>query len=170
VTFADHPELSIAIPQIWDAIEDRTRALIDEKFAAIFGPYLRAQRIDNTMIVGEKHPPMLIFGDGSNVPSTGVKAWWPFDYPYQIQQWTIIADAIGSLAITLSQSTYATYPTFTPLSGTGAISLVTQRANRSTTLTLWTTTQLAADTIVQVNLDSVSTIHRAMLWLSGARL
>jgi hypothetical protein len=88
------------------------------------------------------------------------------DFAFTIVQWTLLADASGSLVVDIWKDTYANYPptvadTITA-SAKPTISAATK--GQSSTLTGWTTNVAAGD-VLRFNVDSVSGIAAATLIL-----
>ncbi len=92
----------------------------------------------------------------------------PFDLV--ITGWTLLADLSGSIVVDLWSDTYGNYPPTVADSVTGSAKPTLSSAVKaqSSTLTGWDTTWTAGDA-VRVNIDSVATLHRAILALSYTR-
>ena len=93
----------------------------------------------------------------------------PFDCT--INNWTIVADASGSIVIDIWKDTYANYPpTDSPDSITASAppTLSSAAAATSSTLTGWTTSLTKGD-ILRFNVDSITTCKRVTLALEVTR-
>ncbi len=108
-----------------------------------------------------------IDGGGSAI-TTGVKGYISIPYACTIQSVTMLADQSGSAVVDIWKDTYANYPPTVAdtLIGGGGTKPTITTANKSTdsTLTGWTTSVSAGDTI-GFNVDSASTITRLTLIL-----
>jgi hypothetical protein len=102
-------------------------------------------------------------GQGS-VLSTGQKGYVRVPFNGTITGWSIISDVIGSAVFDVWKS--SVYPTSAnTITGSAKPTLNSSTTGQSTTLTGWTTAVLAGD-IIGWNLDSASTITRAILQLT----
>lgn len=133
--------------------------------------YRQLLNLINAITVSDTLNTVLLFnmyGNGSVLP-TGSVSHTDVSIPFncQITSWTLLADQIGSLVVDIWKDSYGNYPPTVADTITAAakptLSAVTK--NTSTTLTGWTTTITAGDTI-RFNVDSASTITRAVLALS----
>lgn len=99
--------------------------------------------------------------------AAGLKVdWGPTPWKLQIQEWTLLADQAGSLVIDVWKDAYANFPPLVADSIAAAAkpTLTAQAKNQSSTLTGWTTTVNAGDTL-RFNVDSANAISRATLAL-----
>jgi len=103
---------------------------------------------------------------GGSTPSTGIKGDFFVPYNATINSVTLLADQSGSIVIDIWKDTYANYPPTNADSITASAKPTLSSATKSqdTTLTGWTTTLSAGDTL-RFNVDSVSTITRVTLVL-----
>ena len=102
----------------------------------------------------------------SGVIATGVSGDVRVDFPCTIVGWTLLADQTGSIQIDIWKDTYANYPpTVADTITAAAKPLISSGVkNSSTTLSGWTTTIAAGDTL-RFNVDSVTAINRVTLAL-----
>lgn len=109
-----------------------------------------------------------MYGNGSVLP-TGSLSQTDISIPFncQITSWTLLADQTGSMVIDLWKDNYGNYPPTVADTITAAAkpTLSSALKNTNSTLTGWTVTITAGDTI-RFNIDSVSSITRAVLALS----
>jgi hypothetical protein len=105
-------------------------------------------------------------GGGSAI-TTGVKGDIYCTYACTITAVTMLADQSGSVVIDLWKDTYANYPPTVADSITASAkpTIATAVQSQDTTLTGWTTSVSAGDTI-RFNVDSASTITRVTLVLT----
>jgi hypothetical protein len=108
---------------------------------------------------------VVIDGAGSAI-TTGVKGDAVLYSDYTISGWTLLADTTGSISIDIWKDTYANYPPDSADSITGSAppTISSDDKATSTTLTGWTTTFAAGDTL-RFNVDSATTVTRATLAL-----
>ena len=105
-------------------------------------------------------------GGGSAI-TTGSKGFIQIPYDMTITRWTVLANASGSVSLDVTKSPYANFPTgFVSIDGTTiAPRLISEQASTDTTLTGWTTAVTEGD-IIQVSVDSATTVQRvnAIFW------
>jgi len=108
-------------------------------------------------------------GNGTVLP-TGVMGDIQIPFACTITGWTLLANASGSIVIDIWKDTYANYPPTDADSITAAAvpSITSTTKNTSSTLTGWTTSIAANDTL-RFNIDSVTTITRISLLLHVKR-
>jgi hypothetical protein len=82
--------------------------------------------------------------------------------------WTLVADQSGTLVLDVLRSTYAEYPTMSSLCGGSKPSLSSAQKNTDSTVSGWTTA-LAANDILRLHVDSVTSIQRCTLMLKVKR-
>jgi hypothetical protein len=130
------------------------RALIDDADAA-------AQRV--TMGVASRSIQVLLDGGGAVIP-TGVYCDYQFRFACTITAWRLLADQSGSLVVDVWKDTYANYPPTVAdtIAGSEKPTLSAAAKAEDTSLTTWTTAVAAGD-ILRFNVDSVTTITRALL-------
>ncbi len=105
--------------------------------------------------------------DGGGLPlTTGVKGALTVPYACTINSWTVLADQSGSIVLDIWKVALASYPpTVTnTITASAKPTLSSADHNSSSTLTGWTTSISAGDTI-KFNVDSISTITRITLSL-----
>lgn len=104
-----------------------------------------------------------IDGGGSAI-TTGVKGYLTVPYSGTITQWTLTADASGSIVIDVWKDTYANFPPTVAdtIAGSEKPTLSSAQKNQDTSLSTWTTTVTAGD-IVGFNVDSATTVTRVNL-------
>jgi hypothetical protein len=102
--------------------------------------------------------------------TTGVKGDIQVPFGYTITEWTILCDQSGSIVIDIWKDAYANYPPTVADTITAAAKPTVSGATKgsSSTLTGWTTTITAGDTL-RFNVDSASTVTRATLTLKLRR-
>lgn len=105
-------------------------------------------------------------GNGSQL-LTGVQGDFSIPFTCVITGWTLLADVNGSLVIDIWKDTYANFPPVAgdTITGGNKPTLSTTNKNQDSTLTGWTTLINAGD-ILRFNIDSSSTITRAVLALT----
>jgi hypothetical protein len=105
----------------------------------------------------------LIDGGGSAI-TTGQKGHLEIPFACTITGWTLLADQSGSIVIDVWKDTYANFPPTVAdtIAGSEKPTLSSQQKNQDLTLTTWTTAVAAGD-ILAFNVDSVSTVTRAIL-------
>lgn len=112
-----------------------------------------------------------VFDGGGSVISTGVKGTLVVPYACTITSATLLADAVGSITITIKKSSYSGYPT---TSGDGSLTsivasakptLSSARKSQDSTLTGWTTSISAGDCL-QFTVDTVGTVTQVTLMLA----
>lgn len=138
----------------WDEMIDSEQPLVAQGFdpdAAIS----TVQRIHTLQLV--------IDGSGAEI-STGIKADFQMPFDCTITGWTILADQEGSIVIDIWKDEYGNYPPTDADSITASAKPTLSDALKetSTTLTDWTTTIAAGDTL-RFNVDSVTAIQRLTL-------
>lgn len=104
----------------------------------------------------------VLMGDGSGTFPVGNQIG-PFELPFDciMEQWTLLADVTGSIQLRIKQSTYAGYPPATTLFSPSMSNLRKQQ----TTIVV---TGTAGD-IIQVNIETASTLKQASLSIRGRR-
>lgn len=104
---------------------------------------------------------------GGSVPSTGVKGDISVPYAATITGVRMLADQSGSAVIDIWKDTYANYPPTIAdtITASALPTITTATKSQDTTLTGWTTSISAGDTL-RFNLNSISTITRVVLILT----
>lgn len=111
----------------------------------------------------------VIDGGGATL-TTGIKGDLEIPFACTITQWTLLADQSGSIVVDIWKDTYANYPPTVADTITAAAkpTISTSTKGQSSTLTGWTTSVSAGDTI-RFNIDSVTTIQRVTISLKVTR-
>lgn len=111
----------------------------------------------------------IIDGGGSAI-TTGIKGDLTVPFSATITEWTLLADQSGSIVVDIWKDTYANYPPTVADTITAAAkpTITTATKGQSSTLTAWTTTITAGDTI-RFNVDSITTVTRVTLSLKVTR-
>lgn len=117
-----------------------------------------------TIAANETIDLVIIIGDGTNAITTGVKGFLPVDFAFTIVQWTLVADASGSIVIDVWKDTYANFPPTVAdtIAGTEKPTLSSVQKNQDTSLTTWTTSVAAGD-VLGFNVDSATTVKQVTL-------
>jgi len=107
----------------------------------------------------------IIDGGGSEL-STGSKGGVIIDRPFNIDQWTLLADQSGSVVVDVQTATYSDFPTnISSMVGGGTKpTLSTAQKNQSAPAS-WTSTTGASGNVVVFNVDSVTTVTRVTVSL-----
>jgi len=109
-----------------------------------------------------------MFGNGSVLPTgTSSQIDEPIPFSCQITGWTLLADQVGSIVIDIWKDNYGNFPPTVADTITAGNKPTLSSAIKNTDSTLggWTKTISAGDTL-RFNIDSVSSITRAVLALS----
>jgi hypothetical protein len=103
---------------------------------------------------------------GGLVITGGIKGDLIIPFACVIDQWTLLADQTGSIVVDVWKNTYASYPPTAGNSITGSALPTISSSNKgqSSTLTGWTTTVAAGDTL-RFSVTSVTTVTRVMVAL-----
>jgi hypothetical protein len=98
------------------------------------------------------------------------KVYFVAPFAMTIQGWTLVADQSGDLVIDVWKDTYANFPPTSgdSIAGTEKPTLSAAAKNQDNSLSTWTTSVAAGDTLV-FNIDSATTVEKATLLLSGVR-
>lgn len=124
--------------------------------------------IASTVVTGANTRSIVLALDGGGDPiTTGIKADLYMNLACTITSAVLLADQTGSIVIDIWKDTYANYAPTDADSITASAPPTISSATKSkdTTLTGWTTA-IAADTTLRFNVDSCSTITRAVLVLT----
>ena len=107
----------------------------------------------------------VIDGGGSAI-ITGVKGDLTIPFGCVIDQWTLLADQSGSIVVDIWKDTYANYPPTVAdtITGSALPTISSTVKGQSSTLTGWTTTIAAGDTL-RFNVNSATTVTRVTLSL-----
>lgn len=111
-----------------------------------------------------------IFSAGGSTIATGIAGDLTIPFACTITEWTLLADQTGSIVVDIWKDTYANYPPTVADTITGSAKPTISSAvkGQSSTLTGWTTTIAAGDTL-RFNVDSVSLVTRVTLSLKVRR-
>jgi hypothetical protein len=107
----------------------------------------------------------IIDGGGSAI-ATGIKGDIIIDYACTLDSWTLIADAAGAIVIDVWKDTYANFPPTdedSMCSGKEPTITATNASAQDTSITDWTTDDIAAGDVLRFNVDSCTTIKRVTL-------
>jgi len=113
----------------------------------------------------------LVIGTGVTVISTGIKADLVIDFDCVIESVTLLADQSGSIVVDIWKDTYANFPPVVGDSITASAkpTITTATKSQDTTLTGWTTSITAGNTL-RFNVDSVTSLQRVTLALKLRRV
>lgn len=103
-------------------------------------------------------------------PASGDQGDLTIPFACTITEWTLLADVSGSAVVDIWKDTYANYPPTVAdtITGSAKPTITAATKGQSSTLTGWTTTISAGDTL-RFNVDSVTTIARITLSLKVKR-
>jgi hypothetical protein len=103
-------------------------------------------------------------------PASGDQGDLTIPFACTITEWTLLADVSGSIVVDIWKDTYANYPPTVAdtITGSAKPTITAATKGQSSTLTGWTTTISAGDTL-RFNVDSVTTIARITLSLKVKR-
>jgi hypothetical protein len=132
---------------------------------------------DSTATVWKKIVPTMtgcisfgIDGGGSAI-TTGQKGTIEVPYDFDIIRWTLLADQSGSANIDMWSRDYSTtLPTpANSVTGNLGMTLSTASSNQSSAISNWRMTRINAGNVISFNVQSASTITRAIINLYGKR-
>lgn len=108
---------------------------------------------------------------GGSVITTGQQGTIEVPYNFDIIRWTILADQSGSANIDMWSRDYSTtLPTpANSVTGNIGMTLSTAAANQSTAISNWRMTRINAGNVITFNVQSASTITRAIINLYGRK-
>lgn len=111
-----------------------------------------------------------VIDGGGSVITTGIKGDLVVDFNCTIQSVTALADQVGSIVVDIWKDTYANYPPVVgdTITASAPVTITSANKSQNTTLTGWTTTVTAGDT-VRFNVNSCSAITRATIALKVLR-
>lgn len=119
--------------------------------------------------VGQTADIEFIIDGGGAVITTGQKGHLQVDFACTVVAWTLLADTPGAIVVDVWQDTYANPPPTNanamPGAGNEPTIAATNQKGRSTDVSAWTTTAIAAGSTLAFNVDSVTSITRATLIL-----
>ncbi|HEY1170226.1 MAG TPA: hypothetical protein VGH19_02545 [Verrucomicrobiae bacterium] len=111
-----------------------------------------------------------VIDGGGSVITTGLKGFLEVSFPMTITGVTVLADQTGSAVIDIWKDVYASYPPTGADSITASAKPTISSAvkTKDTTLTGWTTAVNAGD-ILAFNVDSIATIQRLTISITGKK-
>lgn len=111
-----------------------------------------------------------VIDGGGSVIVTGLKGDLQINFGCTIVAWTLLGDQSGSIVVDIWKDTYANYPPVIGdvITASAKPTITTAVKNTSTTLTGWTTSIAAGDTL-RFNVNSVTTLTRVTLILKVTR-
>lgn len=111
-----------------------------------------------------------VIDGGGSALTTGIAGQLYIPYSCTISAWTLLADQSGSIVVNVWKVAEASYPpTVTnKITASAPPTITSAQAATSTTLTGWTTSVSAGDTMM-FNIDSITTITRVTLALTCTR-
>ena len=107
----------------------------------------------------------IIDGGGSAI-TTGIKGDLEIPFACTINRATALADQSGSIVVDIWKDTYANYPPIDAdsITASAPVTITTATNSQDATLTGWTTTIAAGDTL-RFNVDSITTVTRVTISL-----
>ena len=128
--------------------------------AQLTGGVLSAGSITHTIAVT-----VVIDGGGATI-TTGSKGFLVVPVAGTVTQWTVLADASGSIVVDVKRSTYSGFPTTTSIVGGGGNKPTLSSAQKNQAApSSWTSTALVAGDVLEFNVDSATTVQRVTLAL-----
>lgn len=111
-----------------------------------------------------------VIDGGGSVITTGVKGDFEVPFNCTITQAVLLADVSGSIVVNVWKDSYANYPPTVAdkITASAPPTLASATSSKDTTLTGWTLTLTAGDTL-RFNVDSVTTCTRVTLSLKVTR-
>ena len=111
----------------------------------------------------------VIDGGGATI-GIGIKGDITVPFGCAVSEWTLLADQSGSIVVDVWKDTYANYPPTVAdtITGSALPTITTATKGQSSTLTGWTTTITAGDTL-RFNVNSCTSITRVTLSLKVYR-
>lgn len=119
------------------------------------------------VVTGEYALAQAVIDGGGATITTGVKGdIGPFPFDCEIEEWTLLADQSGSIVVDLWKDSYPNYPPVIGdvITASAKPTITTAVKGQSSTLTGWTTTIAAGETL-RLNVNSVTSIQRVTLAL-----
>ena len=158
------------MPELVDLNEDTSPDLTDWIYAVdAAGTTDKKVTIGNLgAVVAQPHSVVWVVDGGGSVVTTGAKkAYVTVPYDCTITGWRILCDVSGSVVFDIWKDTYANYPPTNADSITASAkpTVTTATSAESSTLTGWTTA-LAAGDVLEVEVESVTTVTKARLELT----
>jgi hypothetical protein len=111
-----------------------------------------------------------VIDGGGSVITTGLKGFLEISFGMTITGITVLADQTGSAVIDIWKDTYANYPPTVAdtITASAKPTLSSAVKTKDTTLTGWTTSVSAGD-ILAFNVDSITTIQRLTISITGKK-
>lgn len=110
----------------------------------------------------------VIDGGGTTV-TTGVKGYLLVPFACTVTTWTALADQSGSITIDIYNDSYANFGTNTSMVGAGTKPNVTTATKGQSAPASWTSTSIAAGSIVGFNVTAATTVTRVTIALTVNR-
>lgn len=113
------------------------------------------------------------FGTGTAPIATGVAHDYQVPYDCVVLGWNVVGDVSGNIVVDVWKDTYANFPPTVAdtIAGTEKPTLSSQSKNQDLTLTTWANAgRLNSGDFLRFNVDSSSTVGKATLLLSVARV
>jgi hypothetical protein len=124
---------------------------------------------DNLNAVAERNPIIEIGDVAGAVLTTGIKGYKFISFPFTVSGWTIVGDVGGSIVVDIWRATYPTVPTVAnTVAGTEKPTLSSQQVNQDSSLSSWSTS-FAANSLIGVKVDSVSSLRHVAITLHTAQ-
>lgn len=113
----------------------------------------------------------VVDGAGSAITTGAKKVYVQIPYACTITSWVIIGDPSGSIVFDIWKDTYANFPPTVAdtITASAKPTLTTAVKATSSTLTGWTTS-IAAGDVLELNVDSATTVTKAILILKVTRV
>jgi hypothetical protein len=108
---------------------------------------------------------VMVIGDGTNVITTGVKAYIPLDFAATIEGWTLAALESGSIVIDVWKDAGVIPDNSDSITNGNEPTLSADQYEEETDVSGWSSVAIAASDVLGINVDSVSTITRVTLTL-----
>jgi len=113
---------------------------------------------------------VMVFSGGSSTIATGIAGDFQAAFAFTITEWTLLGDQSGSIVVDIWKDTYANYPPTVAdtITASAKPTISTATKGNSSTLTGWTTSVAAGDTL-RFNIDSVTSLTRCTMILKATR-
>ena len=143
-------------------------AIVDTKLAQI----TTANKVSITALTGLTGTISLIIDGGGATITTGIKADLEIPFACTLTQYTLLADQSGAIKIDIWKDTYANYPPTNDDSicdGKEPEIAASGTKAQDTDISDWTTVAVTAGNTLRFNVDSCTSITRALLSLKYTR-
>lgn len=115
---------------------------------------------------GERRGFNFLIDGGGAVPTVGIKGTVGIPFGCTVANWRLEGDQAGSATVDVLSAPFGTAPAYASMVGAGTKPVVTTAvASALTAPAGWTTTAIAQNTSLQINLVSVATFLRLTLYL-----